>query len=308
MTIDGAPFPAWPRFEADEREAALRVLASGRVNYWTGEEGRAFERELALLTGRRHGVALANGSVALELALRVQGIGPGDEVVVTPRSFVASASCVVLAGATPVFADIDRDTQAISAATVEAVLSPRTRAVIPVHLAGRPCDILGLQDLCRRRGLLLIEDCAQAHGATVDGRPVGGFGDIAAFSFCQDKIITTGGEGGMVVMDDDDLFERAWSLKDHGKSREAVFVRAHPPGFRWLHEGFGTNWRMTELPRWLARRRRSAAMLDERLGGLDALRTTPPRTASATPTTSTTASCGRSGCARAGTATASCAR
>ena len=278
----------WPVFDDEQIAVAAAVLRSGKVNYWTGEEGRAFEAEFAEAVGCRYGIALANGTVALELALRGFDIGAGDEVVVTPRSFLASASCVVACGARPVFADVDPDSQNITAETVRAVLSPRTRAVIAVHLAGWPCDMEPLAALCRERGLKLIEDCAQAHGATYRGRPVGALGDVAAFSFCQDKIMTTAGEGGMLVTDDRTLWSWAWSYKDHGKSYEAVYERAHPPGFRWLHESFGTNWRMTELqaaigrvqlrrlPDWHERRRRNAAILTERLAAIPALRVTRP--------------------------------
>jgi dTDP-4-amino-4,6-dideoxygalactose transaminase len=278
----------WPVFDDEQIAVAAAVLRSGKVNYWTGDEGRAFEAEFAEAVGCRYGIALANGTVALELALRGFDIGAGDEVVVTPRSFMASASCVVACGARPVFADVDPDSQNITAESVRAVLSPRTRAVIAVHLAGWPCDMEPLAALCRERGLKLIEDCAQAHGATYRGRPVGSLGDVAAFSFCQDKIMTTAGEGGMLVTNDAGLWSRAWSYKDHGKSFEAVYERAHPPGFRWLHESFGTNWRMTELqaaigrvqlrrlPAWLERRQRNAAILTQRLGALPALRVTRP--------------------------------
>ena len=195
--------------------------------------------------GGGHGIALANGSLALELALRAFGIGPGDEVVVTPRTFVASAFCVVLVGATPVFADVDRDSGNITAETIAAVLTERTRAVIPVHLGGWPADMAAIMALAAARGLKVIEDCAQAHGAEIGGRPVGSFGDAAAFSFCQDKIISTGGEGGFTSFQDDDAWEWAWSFKDHGKNRARAMEPAGPPGFRWLHDSVGTNWRMT---------------------------------------------------------------
>jgi dTDP-4-amino-4,6-dideoxygalactose transaminase len=276
--------PSWPRFEADERAIVDRVLASGRVNYWTGEEGRAFEREYAEYLGRKHAIALTNGTVALELALRVWGIGPGDEVIVTPRSFVASASVVSLAGATPVFADVDPDSQNMTAQTIGAVLTPATKAIIPVHLAGWPCDMDPIMALADKHGIKVLEDCAQAHGATYRGRPIGSIGHAAAFSFCQDKIITTAGEGGLLALDDTDQWQEAWSFKDHGKSWSAVYEVQHPPGFRWLHESFGTNWRLTELQaaigrvqlkkleQWSAARARNATLLAERLGESDLLR------------------------------------
>ncbi len=284
VSQNDAIFAPWPVFEAEEIDAAVEVLKSGRVNYWTGEEGKRFEAEFARFVGAPHAVAVANGTVALELALQALGIGPGDEVVTTSRTFIASASAVVMRGAVPVFADVDPQSQNLTAETVRAVLTPRTRAVIAVHLAGWPCDMDPLMALARQHGLKVIEDCAQAQGALYKGRTVGTLGDAAAFSFCQDKIMTTGGEGGMLVTRDPELWERAWSYKDHGKSYRAVFHREHPPGFRWLHESFGTNWRMTEmqaaigrvvlrrLPGWLDIRRRNAAILESAIGALPGVR------------------------------------
>jgi dTDP-4-amino-4,6-dideoxygalactose transaminase len=281
-------FPPWPVFAADEIEAVLEVLRSGKVNYWTGDEGRLFEQEFAEFVGTRHAIALANGTVALELALHALGIGPGDEVITTSRTFIASASAVVMRGATPVIADIDRESQNITAETIAAVLSEKTRAIIVVHLAGWPCDMDPIMQLARERGIKVVEDCAQAHGAVYKGRKVGSIGDAGAFSFCQDKIMTTGGEGGMLTTDDTELWERAWAFKDHGKSYRAVFDPHPPTGFRWLHESFGTNWRMTEmqsalgrvilkkLPAWLSTRRAHGALLNESLRDIPNLRVCEP--------------------------------
>src|SRR5699024_2669739 len=241
------PFPPWPSYTQEEADAVSRVLLSNRVSYWTGQEGREFEREFAAFAGTEHAVAVANGTVALDLALHGIDVGPGDEVVVTPRSFLASVSAVANTGATPVFAEVDRDSQNITPESVEAVLSPRTKAVVCVHLAGWPCDMDGLMSLAEQHGLWVVEDCAQAHGATWKGQSVGGIGHVGCWSFCQDKNMTTGGEGGMVTTSDRDLWQRMWAYKDHGKTWEAVYEREHPPGFRWLHESFGTNWRLTEM-------------------------------------------------------------
>jgi dTDP-4-amino-4,6-dideoxygalactose transaminase len=282
------PFAPWPWFAPDDIEAATRVLQSGRINYWTGDEGRQFENEFAAFAGCRHGIALANGTVALELALYALGIGPGDEVVTTARTFIASASCAVMRGAVPVMADVDRDSQNTTAETIRAALTPRTRAIIAVHLAGWPCDMDPILELARERGLKVVEDCAQAHGATYKGRPVGSMGDVNAFSFCQDKIMTTGGEGGLLTTNDSDAWARAWAFKDHGKSFEAVYQRSHGPGFRWLHESFGTNWRLTEmqsamgrvllrkLPEMVDKRRRLADTLTRRFSEMPFLRVTVP--------------------------------
>ena len=247
------PFSPWPSFTTEEADAVRRVLLSNKVNYWTGAECREFEKEFAEWTGTAYGLALANGTLALDVALKALNIGPGDEVIVAPRTFIASASCVVNTGATPVFADVDPDSGNISAETIARVLSSRTRAVICVHLGGWPCDMDPIMALAETHGLKVIEDCAQAHGAQYKGRKVGSIGHIGAWSFCQDKIMTTGGEGGMVTTDDEALWRAMWSYKDHGKSYEAVYERQHPPGFRWLHEGFGTNWRMLEMQGVLGR-------------------------------------------------------
>jgi dTDP-4-amino-4,6-dideoxygalactose transaminase len=241
------PFSPWPSFSEEEANAVRDVILSNKVNYWTGQECREFEKEFAAWAGSEHAIALANGTVALDLALQALGIGAGDEVIVTPRTFLASVSSIVNTGAVPVFAEVDRDSQNITAETIRAVLTPRTRAVICVHLAGWPCDMDPIMVLAAEHDLKVIEDCAQAHGAHYKGRPVGSIGHVGAWSFCQDKIMTTGGEGGMVTTNDRALWSRMWSIKDHGKSWEAVYERQHAPGFRWLHESFGTNWRMMEV-------------------------------------------------------------
>jgi len=283
-----APFAPWPFYAQDEIDAVSQVLASGLVNYWTGPQCTQFEQAYAAFCGRRHAIALANGSVALELALHAFGIGPGDEVITTSRTFIASASCAVLRGATPILADVDPVSQNLTADSIRAVLTPRTKAVVVVHLAGWPCDMDPILELAAAHGVRVIEDCAQAHGATYNGRPVGSFGTAAAFSFCQDKIISTGGEGGMLLLDDTAAWEKAWAYKDHGKSYDAVFRREHPPGFRWAHESFGTNWRMTEmqaaigrlqlakLPGWVARRQYLAGILTDGLAMLPGIRVTRP--------------------------------
>ncbi|MDQ3482931.1 MAG: DegT/DnrJ/EryC1/StrS aminotransferase family protein, partial [Pseudomonadota bacterium] len=239
------PEETWPYYSDDEVAAVVGVLRSGKVNQWTGPEVARLEEACTLRFGGGHGIALANGSLALELALRAFQIGPGDEVVVTPRTFMASASCVRLVGAIPVFAEVDRDSGNITAASIEAVLTPATKAIIPVHLAGWPCDMAPIMALAERQGLIVIEDCAQSHGAEIDGRPAGSFGHAAAFSFCQDKIISTGGEGGFASFKDEARWEWAWSYKDHGKNWRKVKSPPAAPGFRWLHDSIGTNWRLT---------------------------------------------------------------
>lgn len=237
----------WPSFTDEEITAVSNVLASNKVNYWTGQEGREFEKEFATYTNSKYAVAVSNGTLALDLALQSLNIGQGDEVIVTSRTFIASISSIINAGAIPIFADVELDTQNISVSTIQPVLSDKTKAIICVHLAGWPCEMDDIMTLAEQHNLFVIEDCAQAHGAKYKGRSVGSIGHIGAWSFCQDKIMTTGGEGGMLTTNDESLWRKAWAFKDHGKSYKAVYETDHPPGYRWLHESFGTNWRLTEM-------------------------------------------------------------
>jgi dTDP-4-amino-4,6-dideoxygalactose transaminase len=281
---DRYTFPGWPAYDDDEIHAAERVLRTGQVNYWTGDEGRRFEEEFAGYLGVKHAAVVSNGSIALGLALRALRAEEGAEVIVTPRTFVATVSEIVLAGATPVFADIDRDSQNISRETIEPLINARTAAILPVHLAGHPSDMPGISDLAAAHGVAVIEDCAQSHGAAIGGRKVGSWGDLAAFSFCQDKIMSTGGEGGMVVTNNDEYWQRCWSFRDHGKSMAAVEDASAGNVFKWLHESIGTNARLTEfqaaigrcqlakLDGWLEQRGRNARELTERFRAIDGLR------------------------------------
>lgn len=240
-------FSPWPSFTQEEADAVSQVLLSNKVNYWTGTECRNFEKEFAAWAGTDYGVALANGTLALDVALQAMGIGEGDEVIVTPRSFIASVSTVVNAGAMPVFADVEADTGNLSARTIAPHITDKTKAIICVHLAGWPCDMDEIMALAKQHDLWVIEDCAQAHGAKYKGKPVGSIGHVGAWSFCQDKIMTTGGEGGMVTTNDKALWQKMWEYKDHGKNYDSIYHKQHPPGFRWLHDSFGTNWRMMEM-------------------------------------------------------------
>jgi len=281
--LDLSPYP-WPVFAEDEVSAVRQVLSSGRVNYWTGNEGKEFETLFAEKFGVKYAVAMANGTVTLQGCLRVLGIGYGDEVITTPRTFIATSSSVVLAGAKPIFADVDRDSGNITAETIAKLISPRTKAILPVHLAGWPCEMDPILDLAKAHGLFVIEDCAQSHGALYRGHHTGTFGHVSSWSFCQEKIMTTGGEGGMVGTNDEELWAKLWSLKDHGKSYAAVNGPHEGSGFRWVHESWGSNWRLTEmqstigklqlekLPEWTALRIRNASILEEALRPLSALR------------------------------------
>jgi dTDP-4-amino-4,6-dideoxygalactose transaminase len=278
------PFSPWPSFTQEEADAVQNVLLSNKVNYWTGQEGREFEKEFASFSDSKYAVALGNGTLALDIALKAMNIGAGDEVITTPRTFLASASSIVTAGAKPVFADVDLNSQNITAESIEAVLTENTKAVIVVHLAGMPAEMDAIIALSEKHSFYVIEDCAQAHGAKYKGRSVGSIGHVGAWSFCQDKIMSTGGEGGMVTTNDETLWKTMWSYKDHGKSWDAIYNKEHPPGFRWLHESFGTNWRMTEMQAaigriqltrmnsWTQSRQAYAKQLDEAASAFDLVR------------------------------------
>ncbi len=277
------PMAPWPNYDDEQIDAITAIYRSGRVNYLRGKIGPAFEQEFCDWSGSKKAIAVGNGTLAIEIILRGLGLKPGDEVITTPRTFIATSSACVLNGLIPVLADIDIESGNITPETVAPLITSKTKAIIPVHLGGWPCDMHGFNALAEEKGIYVIEDCAQAHGAKIDGRSVGTFGKANAWSFCLDKIITTGGEGGMVTTDDEELWAHMWSLKDHGKSYDAVFNRKHPPGFQWLHEGWGTNWRITEpqseigriqlsrMPQWHAERTKNAELLRDRFSSLSAL-------------------------------------
>ncbi|NOI82317.1 DegT/DnrJ/EryC1/StrS aminotransferase family protein [Vibrio tubiashii] len=277
-------FSPWPSFSEQEADAVKKLLLSNKVNYWTGTECREFEKEFACWAESSYAVAVANGTLALELALIALGVGEGDEVITTPRTFLASASSIVTAGATPVFADVDINSQNITAESIRSVITDKTKAVIVVHLAGMPAEMDEIMSLSKEHDFYVIEDCAQAHGARYKGKSVGSIGHIGAWSFCQDKIMTTGGEGGMVTTSDESLWKRMWAYKDHGKSYDSIYHRKHPPGFRWLHDSFGTNWRMMEfqavigriqlrrIDEWTKQRQKNGAAINAAVEDIDLVR------------------------------------
>ena len=256
------------------------------MNYWTGQEVHLFEEAFKSFIGAKYAVAFANGTVALETALYALGIKKDDEVIVTPRSFIAPASSIVLSGAKPVFADVDPVSQNITADSISKVITSKTRAIILVHLAGWPCEMDEIMDMAKQNNLYVVEDCAQALGAEYKGKPVGSFGNIGVFSFCHDKIITTGGEGGMLVTDDHVLWNKMWSFKDHGKNYKKIYNDSNT--FQFVHDSFGTNYRMTEMQaaigrlplkktnKWINIRRTNASLLNQTLSEMPIFRTTIP--------------------------------
>ena len=251
--MNKSSFSSWPSYTKDEIAKVSDVLKSNKVNYWTGNECKNFETEFARFISTKYAVSLANGTIALDLALKSLGIGSGDEVIVTSRTFIASVSSIINIGASPVFADICLNSQNIISSDIQKKITRNTKAILCVHLAGYPCEMNRIMKIAKEYKLSVIEDCAQAHGAKYRGKPVGSIGDIGCWSFCQDKIMTTGGEGGMITTNKKKLWELIWSMKDHGKSYNSVFKKKQSSGFRWVHDSFGGNYRMNEIQASLGR-------------------------------------------------------
>ena len=237
---------SYPYFDKYTLKKVERVLKSGRVNYWTGKECTNFEKEFSNYHNIKYSVAVFNGSVALEIVLKALNLKPTAAVIVTPRSFVISASCVLNMGLKPIFADVNLNGN-LNIVGIRKAYKPGVKAIIAVHLNGLSCDLDPIVQFAKEKKLYLIEDCSQAHGAIYKGKKVGSFGDIAIWSFCQDKIISTGGEGGMISTNNNKLWLKCWSIKDHGKNYNNVFYKKHKTGFRWLHDNLGSNYRMTEM-------------------------------------------------------------
>jgi dTDP-4-amino-4,6-dideoxygalactose transaminase len=230
----------------------IQVIKKNKTNYWTGQECKKFEKEFSKFHDTKYSIAVSNGSVALEIALKALNLEKTDTVIVTPRSFIISASCVLNLGLKPVFADVDENGN-LSIDGIKKVFNKKIKAIIIVHLNGLPCDLDPILKFVKKNKLFLIEDCSQAHGAVYKNKKVGSFGHISTWSFCQDKIISTGGEGGMISTNNKKLWLKCWSLKDHGKNYHSVFYKKHKIGFRWLHDQLGSNYRMTEMQAVLGR-------------------------------------------------------
>lgn len=267
----------WPYHSEDEISAVADVLRSGKTNYYSGPNGQAFEAEFAEYTGAKYAIAVTNGTAALELALHGIQIPRGSEVIVPCRTFMATASAVVTAGGYPVLADIDA-TLNVTVETLEARRTRNTSAVIVVHYAGLPCDMDAIMKWADYHDIVVIEDCAHAHGARINGRHVGTFGAAGCFSFCVGKTMSLGGEGGMVITNDENPYRRMGARRDHG--RYQMVGSKDMTEFKWTVEAFGTNLRMTEmqsaigriqlkkLDDWVRRRNQIAAAYDAILGGI----------------------------------------
>ena len=239
-------------YDQKQIQKVSQVLKKNKTNYWTGNECRKFEKEFSNYHGIKYSVTVSNGSVALELALKALNLKKKDLVIVTPRSFVISATCVLNLGLKAVFADVDENGN-LSIEGIKKTYNKNVKAIIIVHLNGLPCDLDPILKFVKKNKLFLIEDCSQAHGAIYKNKKVGAFGHISTWSFCQDKIISTGGEGGMISTNSKKLWLKIWSMKDHGKNYNSVFYRKHKIGFKWLHDQLGTNYRMTEMQATIGR-------------------------------------------------------
>ena len=242
------PKSKWPNYDSKIINKIINILKSGRTNYLIGKEGSKFEKNFSKFYNIKYTNVVANASLGLELSLLSLNLKKGDEVIVTPRSYHSSVSSIIRAGLTPIFADIDRYSMNICPKSIEKNISKKTKAIICVHLYGMPCDMKKINKLCTKFKLKVIEDCSQAHGTKISKKYVGSFGDISVFSFCQDKIISTGGEGGMIATNNKKLHNKIWSLKEIGKNKTKYHkVDNSSNNFPYLHDSIGTNARITEI-------------------------------------------------------------
>jgi dTDP-4-amino-4,6-dideoxygalactose transaminase len=229
-------FPAWPIWDQSEEKQLLEVLHSGHWGMLSGTKVHAFERAFADYQQAKHGICVVNGTAALEIAIRAVGVGPGDEVITTPYTFVATVNASLAVGAVPILVDVDPATFCIDVEQIESAITPRTKAILPVHIGGHPADMDAILDIARKHGLRVVEDACQAWGAEWRGRRVGALGDLGAFSFQASKNINAG-EGGIVLTDDDQLEEMVWSLHNVGRRKGGLWYE---------HVRVGWNYRMTE--------------------------------------------------------------
>ena len=280
---------SWPEFDDEQIAKVSSTLKSGKVNYWTGNEGKNFETDFSNWCGIKHSLTMANGTVSLVAAYKALGLSQGDEFITTPRSFIATTSAGVLLGAKPVFADIDLDSGNITADFIAPLITKKTKLISVVHLAGWPANMIEICELAKSHNIKVVEDCAQAHGAMINNKNVGTFGDISSWSFCQDKIISTGGEGGMLSTNNKNIFEEIRSYRDHGKNFDALTRFSSSREFKYIHESFGTNYRLSEmqscigriqlrkLKSWTERRTQNAKILIETLKELRNIRIPLPK-------------------------------
>jgi dTDP-4-amino-4,6-dideoxygalactose transaminase len=295
LAIHGGPkavtntLVGWPRFDPKAIDAVVEVLRSGKVNYWTGPQGMKFEEEFAAWQGSKYAISTATGTAALHVCLSALGIGPGDEVIVPSYTFIATSFAVLQAGAIPRFADVNLEDHCISVESAAKLINRRTKAIIPVHLYGNVCDMDPILELARKHNLYVIEDNAEAFGGEYKGKKTGTLGHMAACSFCQNKTFTTGGEGGMVTTDDEDLAWEARSFRDHGYDvKERLNLLALEQKLPYIHNRLGWNYRMTEMQSaigrvelarmdsWnMPRRRRNAHILMDILGELPQIKYMP---------------------------------
>ena len=273
----------WPFFSKGEIKAVRKILESNKVNYLFGDEGDRFEKNFAKFSDSKYALAVANGTLALDLCMRSIGISKNDEVIVTGRTFIASASCISILGGTPVFVDVDLNSQNINVELIKRAITKKTKAIICVHFAGFPCDMPEIMKMAKKNSLFVIEDCAQAHGAKINNRSVGSFGDINAWSFCNDKIMTTGGEGGMVTTNNKNLYNWICSFNNHGKDLRKYYAISKKAinTFPLIHDSLGLNYRLTEMQSaignfqlnkmqsWIRIRNRNAEIIIKKLKDLD---------------------------------------
>lgn len=279
-------YPKWPTYSSSEIKKVKEILNSGKVNYWTGDNCNNFENKFAKHFNKKFGISVATGSIALDLAIKSLNLKKNDQVLVTPRSYIASASCVISQNLMPIFVDIDLNSQNILYEDLKKKITRNTKAIILVHLAGYPCDMDKIVKICKKYKIKIIEDCSQAHGAKYNSKFVGSFGDIAIWSFCNDKIMSTGGEGGMLLTNNYQYYKKIFALKDCGKNIDKIKKNTFKPKFQWIHDSIGNNFRMTEmqaaigiiqlrnLNKWVKKRNSFSLKINKVLSKFSYIRTT----------------------------------
>ncbi len=237
----------WPHYSNRIANLVKKTILSGKVNYWTGNLCEKFENKFSKFIDVKYCCSISNASVGLEIALNALDIKKNDEVIVPSRTYITSASAILRVNAKPIFADIEKNSLNIDINSIKKNINRNTKAIICVHLAGYPCDMENILKIAKKNNLKVIEDCSQAHGAMIKNRSVGSFGDISVWSFCNDKIISTGGEGGMIACNNKTIYKKIWSIKDCGRSYDKIRKKTTKVGYRWLYDSIGTNFRMTEM-------------------------------------------------------------
>lgn len=239
-------YEKWPSYSLKEANDVKQAIIKSNLNYWTGKETLKFEKKFSNFFGLKYALAISNASTGLDIAIKALNIQKNDEVIVSPKSYYSSVSCIIKNKAKPIFIDVNLNSHCFDENKIEEKITNKTKLILCVHLGGFPCNMKKIKKIAKKYNLFILEDCSQAHGAMIGNKFVGTFGDISVWSFCNDKIISTG-EGGVISSNKKKLFKKIWSLKENGRDYDAVYSKKHKFGYKWIHNHLGYNYRMTEM-------------------------------------------------------------